>query len=224
VLEQRSVDSAGLLEAGYPRRYFEIRANCLFAKGTVTMTKLALPIAAFCTVLLLAGEASAQSLTLSSADVSEGATIGNEQVFKGFGCTGSNISPALSWSGAPAGTKSFAVTVYDPDAPTGSGWWHWVVFNLPPSATSLPKGAGDPKKNLLPKGAVQSRTDFGSDGYGGPCPPTGDKPHHYQITVFAVDVDKLPDATDDSASAALVGFDLHFHTLAKVTLTGLYGR
>lgn len=188
------------------------------------MTKLAFSFAVLFSALTVAGEAGAQSLTLSSPDIKEGATIASEQVFKGFGCTGSNISPALSWSGAPAGTKSFAVTVYDPDAPTGSGWWHWVVFNLPPSATSLPKDAGDPKKKLMPKGAVQSRTDFGSDGYGGPCPPPGDKPHRYQITIFAVDVDKLPDAKDHSASAALVGFDLHFHTLAKATLTGLYGR
>jgi hypothetical protein len=134
-----------------------------------------------------------------------------------------NVSPALSWSGAPAGTKSFALNIYDPDAPTGSGWWHWVVFNIPPATTSLPKGAGDVKKKLMPKGAIQSRTDFGADGYGGPCPPAGDKPHHYQITVFAVDVDKLPDANNDTASAALVGFDLHFHTLAKATLTGFTG-
>ena len=115
--------------------------------------------------------ANAQSLSLSSPDIKEGGTIANEQVFKGFGCTGGNISPALSWSGAPSGTKSFAVSIYDPDAPTGSGWWHWVVFNLPPGTASLPKGAGDVKKKLMPKGAIQSRTDFGSDGYGGPCPP-----------------------------------------------------
>jgi hypothetical protein len=168
--------------------------------------------------------AHAQSMTLTSSDIKEGATIANEQVFKGFGCTGGNISPELSWSGAPSATKSFAVSIYDPDAPTGSGWWHWVVFNIPAGTTSLPKGAGDVKKKSMPKGAIQSRTDFGSDGYGGPCPPAGDKPHHYQITVFAVDVDKLPDAKNDAASAALVGFDLHFHTLAKATLTGLYGR
>ena len=99
-----------------------------------------------------------------------------------------------------------------------------MVFNLPANTTSLPKGAGDVKKKLMPKGAIQSRTDFGSDGYGGPCQPPGDKPHHYQITVFAVDVDKLPDAKDHSASAALVGFDLHFHSLGKATLTGMYGR
>jgi Raf kinase inhibitor-like YbhB/YbcL family protein len=169
--------------------------------------------------------ANAQNMTLTSPDIKEGGTIANEQVFKGFGCTGGNISPALSWSGAPNATKSFAITVYDPDAPTGSGWWHWVVFNIPPNTTSLPKNAGDVTKQSMPhQGAIQSRTDFGANGYGGPCPPPGDKPHHYHITVFAVDVDKLPDAKDDSASAALVGFDLHFHTLAKATLTGLYGR
>ena len=133
--------------------------------------------------LLGSSAANAQSMTLTSSDIKEGSTIANEQVFKGFGCTGGNASPALSWNGAPSGAKSFAVTMYDPDAPTGSGWWHWVVFNIPPNVTSLPKGAGDVKKRLMPKGAVQSRTDFGSDGYGGPCPPPGDKPHRYQITV-----------------------------------------
>jgi Raf kinase inhibitor-like YbhB/YbcL family protein len=189
----------------------------------IAMTRLAM-WATLGLGLFGAGAANAQSMSLTSTDLKEGATLGNEQVFKGFGCTGSNVSPALSWSGAPSGTKSFAVSMYDPDAPTGSGWWHWVVFNIPPGTTSLPKGAGEVKKKLTPKGAIQSRTDFGADGYGGPCPPAGDKPHRYQITVFAVDVDKLPDAKNDAASAALVGFDLHFHTLAKATLTGLYGR
>jgi hypothetical protein len=99
-----------------------------------------------------------------------------------------------------------------------------VAYNIPAGTASLPKGAGDPAKKLMPEGAIQSRTDFGAPGYGGPCPPPGDKPHHYHITVYAVDVDKLPDAKDDQASAALVGFDLHFHTLAKATLTGVYGR
>jgi Raf kinase inhibitor-like YbhB/YbcL family protein len=174
--------------------------------------------------LLGLGAANAAGMKLTSAEIKNGATIANDQVFKGFGCTGNNISPSLSWSGAPNGTKSFAVSIYDPDAPTGSGWWHWVVFNIPAGTTSLPKGAGDPAKSLMPAGAIQSRTDFGSDGYGGPCPPKGDKPHHYHVTVFAVDVDKLPDAQNDGASAALVGFDLHFHTLAKASLTGLYGR
>src|SRR5579884_4213352 len=126
---------------------------------------------------------------LTSPTIKDKGTIGNEQVFNGFGCKGGNVSPELHWEHAPKDTKSFAVTVYDPDAPTGSGWWHWVIFNIPPGTTSLPKDAGDVKKKLMPKGAIQSRTDFGADGYGGPCPPKGDKPHHYQITVFAVDVD-----------------------------------
>jgi Raf kinase inhibitor-like YbhB/YbcL family protein len=181
-------------------------------------------VTAFGLAALTFTAAQAQTMTLTSPDIKDGGTIANQQVFKGFGCTGDNISPALSGSGAPANTKSFAVSIYDPDAPTGSGWWHWVVYNIPAGTTSLPKDAGDPSKGLMPKGAVQSRTDFGSTGYGGPCPPPGDKPHHYRITVFALDVDQLPNAKGDAASAALVGFDINFHTLAKATLTGLYGR
>lgn len=188
------------------------------------MTKMMAAIAALVMSACGVTAANAQSMSLTSAEVKDGGTIANEQVFKGFGCTGSNVSPSLSWSGAPSGTKSFALSIYDPDAPTGSGWWHWVVFNIPANVTSLPKGAGDVNSKGMPKGAIQSRTDFGSDGYGGPCPPPGDKPHHYQITAFAVDVDKLPDAKDHNASAALVGFDLHFHTLAKASLTATYGR
>jgi Raf kinase inhibitor-like YbhB/YbcL family protein len=173
---------------------------------------------------MLATPVAHAQMKLTSAELKNGATINNEQVFNGFGCSGGNISPSLSWTGAPNGTKSFAITAYDPDAPTGSGWWHWVVFNIPASITSIPKSAGDVNAKLIPAGAIQSRTDFGADGYGGPCPPPGDRPHHYRFTVFAVDVDKLPDAQDDNASAALVGFDLHFHTLAKASLLGTYGR
>jgi len=99
-----------------------------------------------------------------------------EEIANVFGCEGGNISPSLSWSGAPADTKSFAITVYDPDAPTGSGFWHWVVFNIPSSTTSIPKDAGNEKKKLMPKGVIQSRTDFGTDGYGGPCPPPAGRP------------------------------------------------
>jgi Raf kinase inhibitor-like YbhB/YbcL family protein len=164
----------------------------------------------------------ADTLSLTSPDIKPGATIADEQVFNSFGCTGKNISPALSWSGAPQGTKSFALSVYDPDAPTGSGFWHWVVFNIPAGVTGLAKGAGDPKSDAAPKGAVQSRTDFGVPGYGGPCPPKGDPPHHYIFTIFAVDTDKL--GPDENAAAAFVGFNLHFHTLAKATLTGTWGR
>lgn len=180
-------------------------------------------VAALAAVCMVAGAAAqADEFKLTSPDVTAGGTIKPEQVFKGFGCTGMNISPALSWTGAPASAKSFAVTVYDPDAPTGSGFWHWVLFNIPASTHALPKDAGNPARGLTPAGAITARNDYGTAGYGGPCPPPGDKPHHYIFTVFAVDQEKLP--VDASVSPAVVGFNLHFHTIGKTTLTGLYGR
>lgn len=171
---------------------------------------------------LASAPASAAAFELTSAEIKPGGRIADEQVFNGFGCQGGNVSPALSWRNAPAGTKSFAVTVYDPDAPTGSGWWHWVVFNIPSNVTSLAKNAGDPAKGLTPAGSVQSRTDFGKPGYGGPCPPAGDKPHRYQITVYALKTDKLP--LDENAPAAMVGFFLHQNLLKKAVLSATYGR
>ncbi len=139
----------------------------------------------------------------------------------GFGCKGGNRSPQLAWSGAPAEAKSFAVTCFDPDAPTGSGFWHWVVVNIPPNITSLPIGAGDPAAAKLPAGALQVRTDFGAPGYGGPCPPEGDM-HRYVFTLFAVGLDTLPVNAD--TSAAIVGFYLNFNTLARAGITGLFRR
>lgn len=174
---------------------------------------------------LIAVPAAAQNggtFTLSSKEVAAGKQIPLPQVFGGMGCTGKNVSPSLSWHGAPAGTKSFALTVYDPDAPTGSGWWHWVVYNIPASATSLAAGAGDPAKKLLPAGAVQGNTDFGAPGYGGPCPPAGDKPHHYIFTLYALKTDKLD--IPAGATAAYVGFNIHGNMLGKATFTALYGR
>ena len=170
----------------------------------------------------LASARAAHAMSLTSPDIQPGARIPDEYTFNGFGCSGKNVSPALSWSGAPEGAKSFALTLYDPDAPTGSGFWHWVMFNIPADVTSLAKGAGDPKSHKAPKGAVQSRNDFGMTGYGGPCPPKGHKPHRYQFTIFAVDTERLD--ADEHASGALVGFNLNFHTLAKATLTGVWGH
>lgn len=166
--------------------------------------------------------AHAGEFMLESPDVGPQAPIINKHVFKGFGCSGDNISPALAWKNAPAGTKSFAVTVYDPDAPTGSGWWHWVMVNIPAEITSLPQGAGDPASGKAPRGAIQVRTDFGAPGYGGPCPPVGHGDHRYVFTVHALKVDKLDLPAD--ATAALVGFNLHFNTLAKASFTAKYGR
>jgi Raf kinase inhibitor-like YbhB/YbcL family protein len=138
----------------------------------------------------------------------------------GFGCDGGNRSPQLAWSDAPQGTRSFAVTCFDPDAPTGSGFWHWVVANIPATVSELPLDAGNLASGKLPAGAVQARTDLGKSGYVGPCPPAGDHPHRYQFTVFAVGVEELP-ITDDT-SAAVVGFQLHFNTLASAIIMGLF--
>ena len=164
-----------------------------------------------------------EKFTLTSPDVKPGSKIADQFVFNSFGCTGGNHSPELSWSGAPAGTKSFAVMIYDPDAPTGSGFWHWSVFNIPANTTRIPADAGNDEKGTgLPQGTVQGRTDFGFSHFGGPCPPVGDAPHHYQVTVYALKLDKLP--LDASAPAALVGFYVHMNMLGKATIPGLFGR
>lgn len=166
--------------------------------------------------------ASAGGFELSSPGIQPGSTLTEAQVFNGFGCSGKNISPALNWRGAPAGTKSFAVTVYDPDAPTGSGWWHWVAYNVPATATGLAEGAGTADGQALPAGTVQGRTDFGAPGFGGACPPPGDKPHRYRFTVYALKTEKIEVPPD--ASAALVGFMIHANQLAKASFTAKYGR
>ena len=161
---------------------------------------------------------------LSSQSFRDGDYLGEAHILSkdfGFGCAGGNQSPQLSWSEAPSGTKSFAVTCYDPDAPTGSGFWHWLVVNIPANVSELELGAGS-AGGKLPVGALQTRTDFGAPGYGGPCPPEGDHPHRYLFTVFAVKADRLDVKAD--TSAAVVGFNLNFNTLAKAAIMGLFKR
>src|SRR6202166_1139049 len=161
------------------------------------------------------------AFTVLSDDVADGKQMSNAQVYNSFGMSGENISPGLRWSGFPAETQGFAVTCYDPDAPTGSGFWHWLVVNIPANVSELAAGAGS-AGGRLPTGALQTRTDFGAPGYGGPCPPAGDHPHRYLFTVFAVKADKLNVKAD--TSAAVVGFNLHFNTLAKAEIMGLFKR
>jgi Raf kinase inhibitor-like YbhB/YbcL family protein len=163
----------------------------------------------------------AQDLSLSSKSFKDGERLSKQQEYAGFGCTGADLSPELSWQGAPKDTKSFAVTVYDPDAPTGSGWWHWTIFNIPVNVTALKEGISSQAKEL-PQGAVQGRTDYGSSRFGGACPPQGDKPHHYIFTVFALDVAKID--LDKDASGALVGYFLNKHALRKASLIATYSR
>jgi Raf kinase inhibitor-like YbhB/YbcL family protein len=172
------------------------------------------------TMILVSSLSFAQNFVLKSKDIGGQMTL--QQVLNGFGCTGKNLSPQLSWENPPSATKSFAITVYDKDAPTGSGWWHWVVFDIPANATGLTQGAGDVSKKLLPPGSIQSITDFGQPGYGGPCPPAGDKPHQYVVTLYALKTDKL--GLDAKASPALVGYYIYGNTLAKASIVAYYQR
>jgi Raf kinase inhibitor-like YbhB/YbcL family protein len=159
------------------------------------------------------------SFTVTSADVADGAPLANAQVFDGMGAGGQNVSPQLSWSGAPEGTRSYCVTCYDPDAPTPSGFWHWIVVNLPASVTELPAGAGR-GDDTLPGGAFHVRNDMSARSYAGAAPPAGDPRHRYYFVVHAVDVAALE--VDGDASAAVVSFNLAFHTLARAIVTPVF--
>lgn len=161
-----------------------------------------------------------KTFTLSSNDL--GGETTKTQEFNGFGCSGDNQSPQLYWKNAPEGTKSFAITMYDPDAPTGSGFWHWVVFDIPANINELVANAGNSKLNLAPKGAIQSKTDYGINGFGGPCPPVGHGLHQYIITVYALKTDKL--GLDANTNPAVVGFYLWNNTLAKASIVAYYKR
>lgn len=165
------------------------------------------------------------SFRLTSKDFSEGELLGHTHVLSaayGFGCDGKNVSPQLSWHDAPEGTQSFALTCFDPDAPTGSGFWHWLVVNIPANVSALPQGAGDPTAGIMPPAALETRTDFGAPGYGGPCSPPGSNMHRYVFSIHALDVDSLPVTAD--TSAAVVGFHLHQHSLARADLIGIFRR
>lgn len=159
------------------------------------------------------------SFSLISSDIAEGESLGKKHELNTFGGTGDNLSPQLTWKGAPAGTKSFVLTCYDPDAPTGSGWWHWVAFNIPADVTSLETGVGT--DDGMPKGTIQARNDFGEKNFGGACPPPGEV-HRYEFRVHALDVEALE--LDENSTPALVGFMTHVHTIETAKLTAVYTR
>lgn len=177
---------------------------------------------ALSTLCSLPAEATASDFRLHSDDVRQGESLALAQVFDGFGCTGSNRSPALRWYSPPAGTRSFAVTMYDPDAPTGSGWWHWLVYNIPGHVNILAEGAGAAGGAALPRDARMGRNDFGAHAYGGACPPPGDRAHRYLLAVHALKIEKLELPPD--ASAAMIGFMINSNSLATVRVMATYGR
>lgn len=170
--------------------------------------------------LIISNFSISQTFTLKSNDIGGQATM--QQVFNGFGCTGENKSPQLFWENAPKDTKSFAITIHDEDAPTGSGWWHWLVFDIAKEINELKTAAGDISKNLAPKNCIQSKTDFGTAGYGGPCPPEGHGFHKYTITVYALKTEKL--GLDANANPALVGYYLNANTIEKASIIMYFKR
>ena len=160
------------------------------------------------------------SFDLTSTDITDGGPLPMPQVSGLMGAGGEDVSPELSWSGFPEATKGFAVTVYDPVAPTASGFWHWAVFNIPVTTTSLPSGAGDEKGSGLPEGAVQLANDAGLKRYLGAAPPAGHGTHFYYFVVHALDVDHLD--LPDNATPAYLGFNLFSHTLARAIIVANY--
>ena len=172
-------------------------------------------------LMTLAGTARADGFSLRTTAFRDGGTIPSAQIFNRFGCTGDDISPALAWSNAPAGTRSYAVTLFDSDARQGKGYWHWIVADIPARVTALPAGSGS-QRGALPRGAVQGLGSGNIHGYQGLCPPVGDPPHHYHLTVYALRVVRLPAAA--LASYGALRRALAQDALASATLTGLYGR
>lgn len=182
-----------------------------------------MPLNKLLTGLLMAGvfatPAAAQDFRLTSSSIADGVKLTSAQVFKGFGCDGGNISPQLVWDHAPKGTKSFAITAYDPDAPTGSGWWHWNIVNISATVSEIPAGASG--TSALPAGSVEIKNDYGAVGFGGACPPAGEL-HRYIFTVHALGVEKLDLPKD--ASNALTGFMIGANAIAQASITAVYNR
>lgn len=179
-------------------------------------------IVALCIMLLVTVSVSGRTAGFTLTSPGMGEKLTKTEEYAGFGCDGKNISPELKWTNPPAGTKSYAVTVFDPDARNGVGWWHWLVFDIAASKRTLVRDAGNPDKKLAPEGSVQSLTGFGKSGFGGPCPPKGDKPHVYIFTIYALDTEKLE--ADEMNLPSEVMEQIEKHTIGKASCTSYYQR
>jgi Raf kinase inhibitor-like YbhB/YbcL family protein len=168
------------------------------------------------------GPALAADFQLTSADIGPDKPLAQDFVFSGYGCTGGNLSPALQWSGAPQGTKSYAVALFDPDAMQGRGFWHWLMVNIPANVTSLSRDAGKNDGSKLPSGAAQIRNGFRVVGYSGSCPPAADEPHGYVMTVYALKVSALELAADATSPSMLAAIEAN--SLGKASLVYHFGR
>jgi Raf kinase inhibitor-like YbhB/YbcL family protein len=171
--------------------------------------------------LSISSTAFSAPLILSSQDIAQGEFMPKTHEFKGYSCSGDDLSPHLKWSGAPEGTKSFAITAYDPDTASGSGWWHWQVINIPLTVLEIPRGAAN-KKNSAPTGSTQIENDFSIAAFSGACPPKGDGLHHYRFTIHALSVAKID--LPENASGALAGYMINLHTIESSTIEALYQR
>jgi len=198
-----------------------VATKCSLRQKIDTVKKLLFALGSWLAMVVPAAFAESGGFHLTSSEWHDGGSVPKENLFNGSGCGGANISPEFHWSDAPSGTKSFAFTIFDPDAPTGGGWWHWVIFNIPGSVSELPAGAGDDESRRLPPTGVQCRNDYGEPGYGGPCPPPGST-HRYLVRAYALNVEKLPFGSETPPGKMAKQIEAHSIGVAKLLVR--FGR
>jgi Raf kinase inhibitor-like YbhB/YbcL family protein len=198
-----------------------VSTKCSLRQKNNKLKKLSLILGSCLAFAVPNALAQSADFRLASSEWHEGGMVPRQNVFNGSGCGGANVSPELHWSGAPGDAKSFAITIFDPDAPAAGGWWHWVIFNIPVTVSELPAGAGSKQSRGAPAASIQCRNDFGEPGYGGPCPPAGTT-HRYQARVYALNTERLPFGSE--APPAKVAKQIEAHSIGVASLTVKFGR
>jgi Raf kinase inhibitor-like YbhB/YbcL family protein len=198
-----------------------VATKAVSGKRLIPVKKLFLALGSCLAFVAPTAFAETGGFRLLSSEWHDGGSVPQENVFNGSGCGGANISPEFHWSNAPSVTKSFAITIFDPDAPTGGGWWHWVIFNIPGTVSELLAGAGNKNSRRLSPAGVQCRNDYGEPGYGGPCPPPG-ATHRYLVRVYALNVEKLPFGSETPAGKMAKQIEAHSIGFAKLMVR--FGR